>query len=317
VIAILLAAMLDLASYRARLEQIDALLARGEDSRAAAEATALLADSVRADGEGLSPDAWTLSPIARGEAHRARLRGLLEALGARGERVPTGDRALLESLRLAQATRARAGGEISPLPVAEISLFAQVKEWAKAAFRWIGRRFLDLLDWVWRLFPQGPDAGTQAGSGINRLVFVGVGVILAVVLALGLATARRGPLPAAKDQPRRPAKDEDPLSRSASGWEARALELAREGRAREAIRAWYHAILVRSYAAGIVHYRRGRTNWEYMRALSPKEAWRPQFEDLTRRFDLEWYGHAESTPEALADFAGTAREVLRGLGAKT
>src|SRR6059058_5258053 len=83
VIAMLLLAVLDLASYRARLEQIDALLARGQNARAAAEARTLLAQTVRAQGEDLSPDAWALSPVARGEAHRARLRGLLESLATR------------------------------------------------------------------------------------------------------------------------------------------------------------------------------------------------------------------------------------------
>jgi hypothetical protein len=317
VIAILLAAVLDLASYRARLEQIDALLARGDRAGAAAGARALLADSVRAEGEDLSPDAWTLSPIARGEPHRARLRGLLEALGARSERGPGEDRALLDSLVVAQAERDRGGGEIRTLPVEELSFVGQLREWVKAALRWTGRRLLDFLHWLWGLFPRGADAGVQAAGRITRVVFIGVGVILVLVVALGLGTARRAPLPAAGGGSRRPAKDEDPLSRTASGWEDRALDLAREGRAREAIRAWYHAILVRSYAAGILHYRRGRTNWEYMRALSPSIAWRPQFEDLTRRFDVEWYGHAESTPEALSDFAGTARDILRGLGSRT
>ena len=72
-IALLLAAVLDLASYRARVERIDALLARGDQASAAAQAQALLGDTVRWEGEDLSPDAWTLAPIARGEPHRAGL----------------------------------------------------------------------------------------------------------------------------------------------------------------------------------------------------------------------------------------------------
>jgi len=316
VIALLLAAVLDLASYRARVERIDALLARGDQASAAAQAKALLADTVRWEGEDLSPDAWTLAPIARGEPHRARLRNLLDALAARADRTPRVDRALLEDLR-ARAERNRpAGGEIGPLPAEGISFVVQVLDWMKAALRWIGHRVLDLLRWLVHLFPTGA-APEQTGGQITGTVLIGVGVILALVLALALGSARRGPVPLAPGRSRPPAKDEDPLSRTASGWEERALELAREGRAREAIRAWYHAILARSYGAGILHYRRGRTNWEYMRALSPAIAWRPQFEDLTRRFDVEWYGHRESTPEALSDFAGTARDILSSLGGRT
>jgi len=316
VIALLLAAVLDLASYRARLEHIDALLAEGNRERAAADARALLGDTVRAGNEDLASDAWTLAPIARGEPHRARLQGLLDALRARDGGKPRVDRALLERLRKAQAQRDRGGGEIGPLPVEEISFVVQLELWAKAAVRWIWHRLADLLDWFVKLFPKGTGAAATFGQ-ITRVVLVGVGVILVVVLALALGSAQRGPPREAKTRSAGPAKDEDPLSRTAAGWEQRALELAREGRAREAIRAWYHAILVRSYGAGILHYRRGRTNWEYMRALSPQVAWRPQFEDLTRRFDLEWYGHAESSPEALSDFASTAQTILRGLGSRT
>ena len=315
-IAMLLAAVLDLASYRARLEQIDALLARGENGRAAAEARALLGDTVRAKGEDLSPDAWALSPIARGEAHRARLRGLLESLASRETATPLPDPALLEDLRRAQAARdPAAGGEIRELPLS-ISFFAQLIEWAKAAIRWLLLRLDDLWHWLSRLFPQRRLGGADTGQ-ITGIVLIAVGIILALVLALALGTVRRGPLPAAPIPSKRQAKDDDPLSRTVAGWEERALELAKEGRAREAIRAWYHALLVNCYAAGILHYRRGRTNWEYTRTLSPSIAWRPQFEDLTRQFDVEWYGHAESTPEALADFAGTAREILRVLGRRT
>jgi hypothetical protein len=316
VISILLAAVLDLASYRARVERIDALLAHGDQASAAAQAQALLADTVRWEGEDLSPDAWTLAPIARGEPHLARLRGLVEALAAPNERAPRVDRALLENLRVRAERNRPAGGEIRPLPAKEIPFVVQVLEWMKAALRWIGHRLLDLWRWLVRLFPTGA-APRQTGGQITRIVLIGVGVILALVLALALGSARRGPVPVAPGRSRPPAKDEDPLSRTASGWEERGLELAREGRAREAIRAWYHAILVRSYGAGILQYRRGRTNWEYVRALSPAIAWRPQFEDLTRRFDVEWYGRRESTADALSDFAGTARDILSNLSGRT
>jgi hypothetical protein len=318
VIGVVLLAVLDLASYRARLEQIDALLARGDGGRAAAAAKSLLGETIRWEGEDLSADAWALSPIARGEPHRTRLRNLLQSLGAAREGAPEGapppDRALLEELRRAQAARdLAAGGEVRGIPAPEISLLAQLRGWARSAVRWIGERLTDLLHWLERFLPErrGPDG--EAGQ-ITAIVLVAVGVILAIVLALALGAARRGPpLPVAPGPARR-AKDEDPLSRTAAGWEERALELAQAGRAREAIRAWYHALLVRCYGAGLLQYRRGRTNWEYLRALSPQISWRPQFEDLTRRFDVEWYGHAESTPQALSDFAGTARVILRDLG---
>ena len=73
-------------------------------------------------------------------------------------------------------------------------------------------------------------------------------------------------------------------------------------------------MLARCAAAGVLHLRRGRTNWEYAFALSPSLPWRDGFEDLTRRFDVEWYGRAESDGEALATFADGASGILRALG---
>jgi hypothetical protein len=105
-------------------------------------------------------------------------------------------------------------------------------------------------------------------------------------------------------------RDEDPLSRGATEWERYAAQLAASGRIREAIRAWYHAVLVTLYAAGILHFRKGRTNWEYVAALSPEIAWRSEFVTLTRRFEEEWYGRERSAIEALEDVSGHAREIL-------
>jgi len=124
---------------------------------------------------------------------------------------------------------------------------------------------------------------------------------------------RRGPVASGARRP--PAtRDDDPATRTVSGWEERAAQLAAQGRHREAIRAWYHAVLARCAAAGVLHLRRGRTNWEYAFSLSPALPWRDRFEDLTRRFDLEWYGRKESSGEALAAFAEGAGGILRSLG---
>jgi hypothetical protein len=73
-------------------------------------------------------------------------------------------------------------------------------------------------------------------------------------------------------------------------------------------------VLVRCAAQGLLHHRKGRTNWEYAHALPPSLPWRGRFEDLTLRFDVEWYGRSESTGEALADFRNGAGEILRALG---
>ena len=83
---------------------------------------------------------------------------------------------------------------------------------------------------------------------------------------------------------------------------------------REAIRAWYHAVLVTLYKRGIVHYRKGRTNWEYIATIPPATSWRPALVEMTRHFEREWYGRDRSSPEALADSQALARRLLRELG---
>ena len=69
-------------------------------------------------------------------------------------------------------------------------------------------------------------------------------------------------------------------------------------------------MLVALYGAAILHFRKGRTNWEYVATLPPTLPWRRGFIELTRRFELEWYGLAESTSEALDDCRGQARAIL-------
>jgi hypothetical protein len=105
-------------------------------------------------------------------------------------------------------------------------------------------------------------------------------------------------------------RDEDPLSRGANEWERYAAQLAAAGRTREAIRAWFHAVLVTLYAAGILHFKKGRTNWEYIAGLSPELPWRGEFVTMTRRFESEWYGRAQSSIEALDDAAERAHRIL-------
>jgi Domain of unknown function (DUF4129) len=316
-LAALLAAPLGLPAYRARLEKIDALLLAGDRARAAAAAQKLLGEKVQAGEEEIVPAAWALEPIARGDPHRSRLRGLIDGLAQGGlAPSPAADRKLLEALRRAQdAAGPAAGGKIAPLAAPELPFFEQVLSWMGTAARWIASRLGDLWNWLAGLFPTGTARQLGlASSRITGLVLIGVGLIVVLVVALAVLSRARPPPVLAVRSRSVPEKDEDPLSRSAGGWEARARDLAAQGRAREAIRAWYHALLVHCYGAGVLHYRRGRTNWEYAHALSPSLLWRPRFEELTRWFDLEWYGRAESTPAALEAFSTGTGETLSALG---
>src|SRR5205085_4280663 len=125
---------------------------------------------------------------------------------------------------------------------------------------------------------------------LRWIVAAVVVLIIIVLLVLALEAVRRGQSRvqpgAIESEPVSSRRDEDPLSRGATEWERYAAQLAAAARFREAIRAWYHAVLVTCYSAHILHYRKGRTNWEYVAAIGPRVDWRPELVHLTKRFEL-------------------------------
>ncbi len=292
-----------------------------------AEAGRLLAGRiVLGGGPPFSPDRSVLGPLARGvqgvELRRSavRLSALLRSLpadaGRIGARPAASDPALLARLaaRAALAELPR-GGQLPE--VKDSGLLRALADFFEPLRRWVADGIDKLWRWLVRSFTRKSQAG---GSEIDlpRLVTALVIALAAVLAVLGLlALRRRGapaafPAPAAAPAP--PARDDDPLSRRAGEWEVYARELAAAGRCREAVRAWYHAVLVALYQQGALHHRKGRTNWEYVAAVPPEAAWRPAFAALTRRFEREWYGSDRSSAEALSEAAAAARELLDDIG---
>jgi hypothetical protein len=319
VIALALLLALDLAGYQRELQGIDAQLARGETKPAAAAARKLLEQKL--DG-GLSPDAFTLQPIADGAPRRPRLQQLLKTLQTQPlAKAASDSKNLLQTVRERQrADMGNAGGELRDTLMPEPTLLEWIVSAIGRAWTWFWETLKRFYDWINSLFPDShPDdqPGKQGAGGVHvvPVVLVLVGLILVIVIALALRAALR-PEPPRKEASSDKAsskKDDDPLSRSVSGWEERAVALAAEGRYREAIRAWYHAILVHAASAGLLQYQRGRTNWEYVHLMSPAISWRPLFSELTRLFEREWYGRAESSEQELQLFQRDAREILVSL----
>jgi hypothetical protein len=243
----------------------------------------------------------------------ARLRRLLVALpeGAAGDPVPPAvDPVALEGLRAKDDTAK--GGAVGRLEVQAPSGLGRVAEGTVAAYDWVAERVNRLLDGLKKLWPKASRPESPSGSAS----VAAIAVVVAAALILGILTwrtVRRGASAPVEVESERaaPARDEDPLSRETTQWEARARDLAAAGRWREAVRAFYHAVLVALFEAGLLHYQRGRTNWEYAAALSPQLALRPAFLDLTRIFDREWYGRRQSDAEAVRACAEAARSILR------
>jgi hypothetical protein len=317
------AAPLDVEGYRARLMSIEALLLAQRREAAADEARALLSQSVDWGTARLPTDGYVLLRIAnpKQEGVVAPLRALLSALASAptpGVGVPPLDRPALAALARDEAERAASGALAGPsfgkLPFSEVLAGA-----AKKVLHWLKERLREVWHWLRKwLFPAAPRTSDAPASLLVNLVLVGAGIVLVVALLAALLSVRRRGVPLVP-LVLAPAPDVDanPLSRTANEWVQRAQALAAASRHREAIRAWYHALLVSCYRAGLLHHQMGFTNWEYVRSLGTDVPWRTRFSELTGRFDLEWYGRAESSPEALDAFSHEAFAILGELeGAK-
>jgi hypothetical protein len=307
--------------YRARLGLLAAALDRGEIDRVRSDARDLLSLRVRHPGVDLPTDATLLGPLSlaadleEASRLRGRLASLLSALeGAEspGE-GPVPDHTTLERLRREEAAREIGkGGAVARLPEAP-PVPRSFAERVRDFFEWIWEKVKSFFRWLWRMF--FPDrAGGGSSAGMPLYVSILVILLLIAVSAVAIVALRRRqsevrPSGAASAPAANP-RDEDPLSRTASEWERFAAELARAGRYREAIRAWYHAVLVSLFRAGVLHYRKDRTNWEYAYALAPQHAWRPEFLDATRRFEQEWYGRRNTPEEAAGEYERQARRIL-------
>ncbi len=310
-------------AYRARIAAFAAALTAGDQARATALAEDLAALRVAWPGGELLGDPTLLVLVRAGELGKAgeRAAALVTAVGSLVAGPPAGsaqgaDAAALAELA-ARAARAdlRSGGEVAGgldpanLPVGFL-------ERVRRALSWLGDRIGDLFDWLGSWF-QNRDAthhGSQSGVSVLTFIVVGALVALATVLAL-VAWRRRAPaLPTVTGTALPAQADADPRSRAADEWVAFAQDLARQGRYREAIRAWYHALLVECWSFGLIHHRIGRTNWEYALAISSELSWRGGFHELTRAFDHAWYGGRDDG-EAARAFADAAQGLLARLRA--
>ncbi|MEO8033634.1 MAG: DUF4129 domain-containing protein [Acidobacteriota bacterium] len=312
------AATLTLHQYTGALERLGALLTAGDVDTAHAEASALQGSEFDSSAGRCRTDGPLLSAVAtakRGDIMIiARIDSTVDALrAAQAQQFRRVDPALLARLARDEAPdQLRRGGgvagsdpDVSPL----------VDRWAakiKAALEWIGEKIGKLMDWLAKFWPEDHKKDAPS-SGMHWIVggIVALIVIILAVLAFEvLRRARARATPVQESAPVGSGRDDDPLSRGANEWERYAAQLAEAGRFREAIRAWYHAVLVTLYATGILQVRKGRTNWEYVAALAPQVPWRGTFIELTRHFEEEWYGSDASSEEALTECAGRARRIL-------
>jgi hypothetical protein len=310
-------------AYRGRLAEIQARLRSGDWIGARTGARETLDDRIAFPGGTVEPDASVLGPIARAahpdEARAAapRLGQLVSAISLEGSggTASESDPKLLERVRARQALAELPQGGRLP-EVKDGGLIAALAGFLKP----VADFFRDLLDRLWdwflNLFPDSNRGGSRRRLDLKTVtaLVVALALVLSWVGWRVLRHRRRGPaLAPAGPAPLPPAADDDPLSREPNEWERYARELAAAGRHREAVRAWYHAVLVSLYRTGTLHHRKGRTNWEYVSAVPPGTSWRSGFAEMTRLFEREWYGRDRSDAEALRDSEALAGSILAAI----
>jgi hypothetical protein len=312
---------LSVSGYAAALDGLRADLEAGRLEEGRARARALSAREIVWAGQPLAPDPTILEAVegvktpgeARAEA--ARIRRLVDALEQSHPSGPvTTRRDALE--RLTHGPDLEKGGEAPRLRAKPLSFPEKVEAALLAVTDWLSEVVRSIGRWLGRLVPERARPGEENAGTTATVAVVFAAVVAALLVVLGLRALRREAvgLDGATSSPVvSSSRDEDPLSREASGWESYATELASKRRWREAIRAWYHAVLVTLFRSGLLHHQRGRTNWEYVAQLGPEVAWRGGFISLTRRFDREWYGRRTSSSEALSECARDARRILRAV----
>jgi len=207
------------------------------------------------------------------------------------------------------------GGTIQTTAPGSHSYMEQLAEGIAQVYRWIAKVVSAIAEWFFSLFFEaGVPTETPGMRWLVIAVTIAIALMIVVIAVQVIRRARRAAAtPLVSSEPMSSRRDDDPLSRGATEWERYAAQLAAAGKFREAIRAWYHAVLVTSYNSGVLHFRKGRTNWEYVATLAPSLAWRPEMIELTRRFEQEWYGSEQSTPDALDHCSERAQRILTAL----
>jgi hypothetical protein len=311
------------ADYQQRLAAIAAALERGDRSAALSLSEMLAAVQVSWP-EGALPADPTITALIRSSAFaaaRLRLNAVQGSIAASGNAPAVViDATALATIAEREANARlglRTGGDIAGLG----ELPAQLPEsWSQRlydAVLWLRGCLSDFVDWLRSWLRNHSRDGDEGGkdSAVMPVMLTVVGLIMLVVVVMAWnarrTTSPLGPLPALSATPT--GVDADPRTRAVDEWLAYARHLMAAGRHREATRAWYHALLVQCWSKGLLHHRIGRTNWEYALALPASVGWRRQFQGLTGRYDLIWYGGRDEA-DAVREFAHEAGGILAILG---
>ena len=309
---------ISLDQYVRSLARLQSLLASNQLATAQEEARKLSSVDVNSPQGRFHADSALLGEIADAKRADVQLQQRIAVTIDEIHRIAPSITAAADPKLLSRVANEQAvpelakGGELRVTP-AMTPLSERIAKSLEAVWKWIIETLGKILDWILDFLPDSVRRPGATG-GMRWIVAAVVAAIVLLIVFLAFEVrrrARRKTAPATESiAPLGSQADADPLSRGASEWERYAAQLAQSERFREAIRAWYHAALVSCYAAGVLHFRKSRTNWEYIAALAPSLVWRPEFISLTRRFEREWYGSSQSSFDAYDDCQRRARTVI-------
>jgi hypothetical protein len=316
------AATLTLDQYTATLTRIRNLIAAGDLANTRAEANTLAGDDVVSANGRFHTDTTLIAEVNKAKARDLGVETRIDATVAALRAITPSksvaiDQPLLLRLQSEQTLpELRRGGDVRGVQP-KVPWLQRLANAIRDAAHWIVDKVTKLAEWMSRFWPEDTPKKKPASSAMRWTVGSLVGLIVLILAILAFEVIRRSRKRARdvveESAPLTSTRDDDPLSRGANEWERYAAQLAAAGRLREAIRAWYHAVLVTLYGANILHYRKGRTNWEYVAAVGPEQEWRARFIELTQRFEHEWYGSDESSSDALDECTAAARHVLNAV----
>ncbi len=180
--------------------------------------------------------------------------------------------------------------------------------------QYLARVIQKLVRLLGRLFPSGSLAGTTPGPiTLNLLRLVILLVLSAALIFGGIKLARylkRRPIREGKKSVAGEVLGEQIVEDlTTEELLKRAIELARLGDYRTAIRRAYIAVLYELEQRGKLQLHRSKTNRDYLRELSGESSLYPTFAYLTGVYERAWYGHARATAEDYSGFMERCREV--------
>ena len=172
--------------------------------------------------------------------------------------------------------------------------------WWRRFWTWVGSWFK-----TGRTVPGGGGGWTFGGfSGGTVIVWVLVGILLAVIVAFIIKSA--SVRIADENERKRVASDLDtdaiqpstpPGEIPSDEYMHRAMELAREGDHRRALRQLVLGGMSWIERAGLIRFRKGLTNRDYVRAVYRREQQRKQFAGIILNFERVYFGRREASDE--------------------